>query len=353
MISKNEDGKEYINEDGKERAQDELRFGHFDTSKAGTKGFELIPNFTATKINSIINYGKNKIDDRGSAAFFKSLYNSMISDKGGDVLIFIHGFNTDLGDAAKNIRELEEKYIFQESPIKHIVMFTWPAKSPNIPLHYRSDAKDADDTGDELYRAFKMLLQFMTEFFKKDITSGTIPKFCNRKIHLMCHSMGNRVLRAMLERTQEDIEPLESVFDQIILIAANINWDDLHEHNRMENIGELCSRTHVYFKKGDNALDIAKYSKNFANQLGKYGVKNLNKVDGNVFQVDVTKITDQEGFQEKLLDHWYYVNSKTVINDIVGVFIGDDVPSKIHSTFSKRETVASRSFQLKTLQIEP
>jgi len=340
----NKNGKEEVREDGREKAQDDIRFGYFDLDNENFKLYEDIDiKDSAIKLS----YSDFTFDKKGSGLFFKTLYENMISKNGGDVLFFVHGFDTDLDGVRKNFINLNEKYVENEnSPIKHIVIFTWPGKDLAIPLHYRNDAKDADRSGEALYRAFRKFQQFQVEFFKRKIDNKKHPMFCEKKIHLMCHSMGNRVLRAMLNEIKEENIHLEAVFNEITLMAANIEWHDLEPGMKMDQISELGERIHIYFNRSDNVLDIAKFTKRFCNQLGRYGTRRINKLASNIFQVDVTRIKDQDSNFERMMDHWYYYESNIVISDIIKVFEGDEISPFIGSENSTRKEIENRSYIL-------
>jgi len=64
----------------------------------------------------------------------------------GHFLVFIHGFSTDLEGAAETMRALHKAYVEpDDSPIKHLILFTCPAKDKK--LEYRDDARDAIQSG--------------------------------------------------------------------------------------------------------------------------------------------------------------------------------------------------------------
>ena len=116
-------GKEYIREDGREKASDNLRFVTYDS--AG-QSFSLFPE-PANATESIYEMPANKATEKlvGSARFFKELYDQLIADTEAknDVLFFIHGFNTNLDDVRSTFERLHKYYCqSQQSPIKHIII---------------------------------------------------------------------------------------------------------------------------------------------------------------------------------------------------------------------------------------
>lgn len=331
-----------IHEDGDETAQDSLRFGEYDVK---TKKYQLYPDKRVTAGNEFPSYANKSFDSLGSGRFFKSLYDAMSAKDGGDVLVFVHGFDTNLKGAWENITDLHNKYVMNEDcPVKHIVIFTWPGKDLKIPLHYRNDFKDAERSGNEFYRAVKMFAKFNDSFFRRKDEKGNRMERCNNKIHLMCHSMGHVVLRSMFRESKNYSDPVDSTFSEVLLMAANIEWDDLQPGKDMENIGDLCDRAHIYFNNSDNVLDVARYTKRrFRKQLGRYGVKDISQMDKNVFQVETTKLKKDE---KGLLDHWYYFASKMVVADVTEVLKGQLHPEDIKTKNIKRKIYEERSYKL-------
>ncbi len=105
---------EYIREDGREEARDELRYGYyeFDENNSKDKGkITLIPDPSEDdKRKHKKTYEATDGIALGSEKVFKELYESMSSaNEKGDVITFIHGFKNDLDVALETVRELHEK----------------------------------------------------------------------------------------------------------------------------------------------------------------------------------------------------------------------------------------------------
>lgn len=324
--------REYIRTDGDEEARDNLRYGTvtFDPDKAtDLKDFKInifpepSENVLSTFRETGVVPGTRELPSR---KVFNEIYTAGIkADKKSKTtntevqahtLVFIHGFKADLKIALNTLRELHNRYVVpQESPIENIVLFTWPAKSQL--LKYRDDARDAVKSGYALARSYAS----MKEFFKKTFVTEK-QKQCNQKIHLMCHSMGNRVLESMITSLNEMNIEVTSTFGEILLVGSDIDYDALEKPRPLYRLLDVGERVHVYYHNKDQALGISELTKNAFNRLGRWGAKNSLGLPDDVYQADVTDIRDDKGLQNRVVHHWYYTNSNTVVKDIIEVLNG-------------------------------
>lgn len=320
---------EYMRKDGDEEARHNLRYGtiSFDPAKAKKlKDFSIqilpeVPEETLEKYAEDKDVNKAKFP---STQVFDELYQSGLKAgkktdgelKSEDILVFVHGFKSDLETAMQTMAELHRCYVEPEnSPIKHLVLFTWPAKKKL--LKYRSDAYDAMQSGFALARSMASL----REFFKKKFVEEKKP-MCNQKIHLLCHSMGNRVLENMIKGIGDIGMEISTTFSEIILAGADIDYYALEKNNPLYKLIDFGERVHVYYHNKDQALGISELTKNAFNRLGRWGAKNSVGLADDIYQCDVTEIDDDKGLLHEVVHHWYYTNSKTVVEDIITVLMG-------------------------------
>ena len=316
-------GQERIKEDGTEEARDEIRFAEYDTD---TKEYNLFPEPQPQIPLDRVRYKYKIVDDNddvlldennnqvaintlhGSVSTFIGLYKSLKQTTEGDVLFFIHGFNTDLNNALDALQELHEKYIENETnALQHIVMFTWPAMS-NV-LEYRDDYRDAELSGFSLARVFLKLETFYQDFF---VVMGN--ERCNRNIHIMTQSMGAVVVESMLNNLLRQRILLRVILDKVFLMAADVDWTALEEPSPLYNLVDICETVHIYIHRRDLALGASETTKNPANRLGKYGPKNKNLIPNNISCIDVTNIRSGDVF-----NHGYFRKSSGVIQDVLEV----------------------------------
>ncbi len=327
---------EYINTDGGEAAGENLRFGIFDSdvyqqthdSRQAIQLFpdaSAIPRTASVQTNNVIPYDVKNIETPakelfGSERLFFELYKAMSGAEGGDLLFFVHGFHTDLKGSLQSVIDLEKRYINKGSPIKHIIFFSWPAM--NKFLRYRNDAKDAELSGYTLARCYLMLIDFFRTLFLQDKSAPPIQP-CGHNIHLVAHSMGNRVVEnMMLELYRQKGDNITALFKEVVLAASDVDWQVFEEPRSFYSLVNVCQRVTVYFNTRDVALLISETTKNAYNRLGKFGFRDFHKVPSHVYSLDCTGVKDEKGVENNVIQHWYYKESPRVVNDITEVLKG-------------------------------
>lgn len=292
-----------------------LRFGYLDISK---KSHSLLPDVPVNKEGQYEDVDYAKGGEVGSTKWFSQLYDEMMKDdEKNETLVFIHGFQCGFDCFINNMAHLKKAYVDNDdSNIARIVGFTWPSNN-NI-LQYPADKADACYAGDAFARGWHKLLQFFSQVVG-------VNKRCGNGIHLLAHSLGGQVFEQMVHSVSNGpYAGLGQVFSEVILAAPDVQHDTFEKGNPLYKINDFCERMHVYTHKSDDALRISKYTKNFESRLGKNGPVSPFNIPNNVSIIDCSKIKDQKTVKEKLIDHWYYKNSATVIKDIEMVLNGSD-----------------------------
>jgi len=341
-ILKETDGTEYINIDGGEAASEVLRFGIFDSdvyrlSKNSKEAVTLFADAPAVERvypvqkPAVSTYTQQDIQQpdtlTGSSRLFAELYNAMIGPDGGDLLFFVHGFHNDLNGSLESVCDLEDKYIKAGSPIKHVVFFSWPAMDKV--LRYRDDAKDAELSGLTLARCYLMLIDFFRALFLHDNDTPPLAP-CGNNIHLLAHSMGNRVIESMmLELYRQKGDNITALFKEVVLAASDVDWQIFEEPRAFYSLGSISQRVSVYFNTRDLALLISETTKNAYNRLGKFGFRDSHKIPSHVYSIDCSFVKDQSGIENSLVQHGYYKESPLVVNDITQVLAGKNVEAFI------------------------
>lgn len=163
---------------------------------------------------------------------FKSSWDWLNPDKNSDRdrnpyrLLIVHGFNTSIRDAIVNGIRIESLYD------TGCVSFSWPSKLArwfSLPNVYPMSKYDARASVPALSRLIWMMANSQK----------------NGKLILAAHSMGNLILRHIVEEI-----PLEKI-ERIVMIAA-----DLPQDSHYDVFAELSRKTdvHIVQNKSDYAL---------------------------------------------------------------------------------------------------
>ena len=274
----------------------------------------------------------------GSKAMFSELHQAMSAEAGGDLLIYVHGYNCDLDKAVRNLGLIESQYAQANSPVRHLLLFTWPAQGKK--LKYRNDMRDTEESGQALARNILKLQIFLETYFEE---GGQKP--CNRKIHIMAHSSGARVLKYAMDylRNGSHGMAVRSIFHEAILAAADVDDHEVQTHHSLGYLCQISNRLHNYNNKGDLALFISKTTKNAHRRLGHKGVPEFSNLPSNLVMVDVTGVKEETSGFDDLVNHWYYYTAPDVVNDILAVLKGEPAVDIVKRADSKRREWPGKS----------
>lgn len=259
----------------------------------------------------------------GTQRMFYELYKNMSSTKDrSDVMIFIHGYAYDFDDELKAIIDLQKLFIDDpESPVEHILFVSWPASGSIVPLTYFDDKASSINSGTSLMRLFYFYTQFL-----KDIFSNRDLVPCNQRIHLVTHSMGNRVLQSMLYSLKQ--ENILRVIDQVLLLNADVSYKVFEDsENSFNKLPLLANRVSIYLNRQDVILGISQFTKNILTpRLGKNGPSDIEKFRDIVSVIDCTFVKDdlKSSLKFDIGNHWGYLSSSQVQNDIFQNLYGID-----------------------------
>lgn len=259
----------------------------------------------------------------GTQRMFYELYKNMSSTKDrSDVLIFIHGYLYDFDDELKAILDLKKIFIDNPaSPVEHILFVSWPASGSIIPLSYFDDKASSINSGTSLMRMFYFYTQFL-----KDIFSNRDLAPCNQRIHLMAHSMGNRVLQSMLYSLKR--ENILRVIDQVLLLNADVSYKVFEDsEDSFNKLPLLANRISIYLNRQDVILGASQFTKNILTpRLGKNGPSDIAHYKDIVSVIDCTFVKDDllNSLKYEVGNHWGYLSSSQVQKDIFQTLNGID-----------------------------
>jgi esterase/lipase superfamily enzyme len=199
--------------------------------------------------------------------------------------VFIHGFNVTFDDAAYRTAQLAYDLDIEAIPI----LYSWPSQGRI--LAYDGDLETADWSSPHLQAFLERVAR----------ESGAV------RIHLVAHSMGNRLLANALVGLgrQPDIQPL---FDNVIMAAPDVNAYTFTDQ-LWPAIKQAAKRFTLYASSDDRALITSKKAKgaNDFNRLGEAGAK--------LVVIPGLDTVDASGIDTSLLGH-SYESCKPVMDDV-------------------------------------
>ena len=247
---------------------------------------------------------RQKTAKLGSKRMFEVLRKAMMKRR--DVVILVHGYAVDWGDAVGAALALQ--CMLNRTGIGYtangeeapgdvmVVLFTWPSDGSNLPfVAYRSDRAEAAPSGAALGRSLLRLRDFLMQLDPKE--------HCGRNLNLLCHSMGTYVLSHAVARIADHVGGgrIPRLFDHVFLCAADVDDDALEPGQPLGRLHELCNTIGVYANRGDAALHVSDVTKGHPDRLGTDGVARPGELHHKVHQVDCSDVLTG------VVEHSYYL----------------------------------------------
>jgi len=190
---------------------------------------------------------------------FKNIQTSMQKKNGKNLLVYVHGFNNDWEQTIKRGLRLEKDYNV------NVLVYSWPSDDA---LKYRDCKRRARIAAEGLDRLFEKL---------QTLILGLKPaEICHKKITLMCHSMGNYMLKQTLKQSERIRFPF---FNNVVLCQADVNN---YDHELWVDKIHFNDNLYVTINDKDYALGISalKIGEAQKRRLGRY-TKNLTSKNAN------------------------------------------------------------------------
>lgn len=208
------------------------------------------------------------------------------------LLLYIHGFSNlpdDIFQSAKELQELCDKEKPQEVLVVPVI---WPCDNDmGIVKDYWDDQKSADQSAAAFSRALSIFLDWR-------LTPANEPETapCLKRINVLAHSMGNRVLRqTLLDWNKNDLaNGVPLLFRNTFMVAADIRNESVHKDQPGRLIADASRNVVVYFASDDLALRSSKVAnlknKVASRRLGHTGPEDINLTPHNLYSVDCDDI---------------------------------------------------------------
>lgn len=245
------------------------------------------------------------ITEIGGMNFLKELKNSDYRQ----ILIYIHGFSNLPEMVFQSAIELQTICKKKDPHEILIVPVIWPCDNDfGIVKDYWDDQKSADFSAASLSRALSRFLEWRESNLNDPKTDP-----CLKRINILAHSMGNRVLRETLYEWNRNYLPngVPLLFRNTFLVAADIENESIHRNERAQLICDASRNVVVYFASDDLALRASKAA-NLKNRiasrrLGHTGPENMEITPKNVYVVDCDEVNS---LYDNPIGHTYFMSGR-------------------------------------------
>jgi esterase/lipase superfamily enzyme len=246
--------------------------------------FDLKNNASSNSVFYCRRLGAGKYEEIGGFNLMSELKSSPYRQ----LLIYIHGFSNlpeAVFDGAAEFQALCDKQKKNEVLVLPIV---WPCDDDlGIIQDYWDDQQSADASAFSLARVLQHFMKW-----REDAKLNPADDPCLKRINMLAHSMGNRVLRETLCAWDKYGLPsgVPLIFRNTYLVAADIENESVHKGERGELISHASRNVVVYFASDDLALRSSKVAnlknKVASRRLGHTGPENMTLTPANVYAVD-------------------------------------------------------------------
>lgn len=274
-----------------------------------------------------------------------------------DVLVFLHGFANTFAMTMERAAELRDQYLsphtdpdsgaLGERALKPLVFaFSWPSDGVTAgraetsgrgrAWAYSSDREDAETSGLAIARCAARMFEHLAALSAEER--------CAQRVHLVAHSMGNWALRhavqGIVRLAERDGAPLMRLFDNVFLMAADLEDTALERDAWLAPLHRLARRIHVYHAENDSALSLSDAKPNQGARLGHHGPADMKKLPDFVSAIDCSGVswTPADG----LVRHQYYRLAPEVVQDVRQVLAG--VPA---AEIANRVAVGSGRYRIR------
>lgn len=235
---------------------------------------------------------------RMETAAFRGLLRQRLKESGArSSLVFIHGFNVSFEDAARRTAQIAYDLGFRGVPS----FYSWPSNGKA--LDYVAD-------GERARRAVRFLGEYLELVFADEQVD---------EVHLIAHSMGNRVLTAALQQlaTTRHVTARPRI-GQIALVAPDIDAEVFHNDIAPQITG-IGRRLTLYASTRDKALQLSKKLHNYP-RAGD--LSDVVTIAAGIDTIDVSAV------DTSFLGHSYFAENRSVIADLFALVRKDAAPSE-------------------------
>ena len=260
-------------------------------SREGRKfDFDLNNNAASNSIFFCERKKDGEIHEIGSMPFLKALKDS----KYRQILVYIHGFSNLPETVFSAVDEFQKLCDGTKKQEVLTIPVIWPCDNDlGIVKDYWDDQKAADQSA---FAFARVLEKFLAWRNSEKYNPQADP--CLKRINILAHSMGNRVLRETMAAWNKYDLPsgVPLIFRNTFLIAADIVNESLQVGERGELMAHASRNVVVYYASDDLALRASKAAnlknKVASRRLGHTGPENMDLTPKNVYAVECDDVNN-------------------------------------------------------------
>jgi esterase/lipase superfamily enzyme len=217
----------------------------------------------------------------------QALLRGALGERRQDVLLLVHGYSNTIEFAVLRLAQVKMDMHFPGPAM----LFAWPSRGKSGLLAYEADVRTADASVSALKSVLRMLAD--------QHAAGAGP---DRKVHLVAHSMGNRILVAALAQLSRDLPATARPFGSVVLAAPDVDFKMMTD--LFPQAGQNADSVTLYYSADDRALE---FSHRFNNDtrigqtaLFEDGLLNIDALHANT----------------SILGHDYFASSSRLLADL-------------------------------------
>jgi esterase/lipase superfamily enzyme len=220
----------------------------------------------------------------GNKEFFRRANERICASERREAFVFVHGYNVSFEDAIRRTAQIAHDLRFQGAAI----LYSWPSRG-----NWRLYAAD-EATVDWAQHNFK---NFLTRLAAKSQASV---------IHVIAHSMGNRIAMRALNAIAFSPMTNKTIFKQIVLTAPDVDADEFVILAR--GINSSAERVTMYASSRDKALRLSRKFHGDAPRAGETGRR--------IVITEGVDTIDASGVDTSFMAHSYFSTRQTVLSDL-------------------------------------
>ena len=236
------------------------------------------------------------------SSFLNGVSDQIDRSRQKDLLVFVHGFNISFDSAVTRTAELALKIPFNGA----IVTYCWPTQGGALKY---SDDEPINKASVEPFTQFLTTLR------------DGVPK--ETRIHILVHSMGNRIVMESLNTLPEPVD--QKPFSHVVLCAPDVGRSDFIQW--APGVVAQSDRVTLYVNASDSALIVSKG----LHAEKRAGDAVVPLVVNGIETIDCSRI------DQSLMGHSYYVDNRDVTTDLF-MLLKENLPPSQRSFLERKKS---------------